>query len=118
MSILIHYYKKYSEYGLKEPDEVLKYTKEYRKCSDLYSEFIDDNIEELKIPDKKLKTNMSQIYQVFKDWYRENHPDTKCPVKSEVKKIFEKRYGKPSKGRWQNIKINILDELSETMDDF
>lgn len=118
MSILIHYYKKYSKYGLKEPNEVMKYTKEYRKCSDLYSEFIDDNIEEFKIPDNKSKTNMTQIYQIFKDWYRENHPDTKCPVKAEVKKIFTTRYGQPIKGKWHNIKINILDELSETMDDF
>ena len=118
MSILIHYYKKYSTDGLKEPDEVMKYTKEYRKCSDLYSEFIDDNIEELKIPDPKLKTTMSQIYQIFKDWYRENHPDNKCPVKSEVKKIFTKKYGIPVKGIWHNIKINIMDDFSEIMDDF
>lgn len=120
MSILIHYYKIYSLKGLVEPSEVLKYTKEYRKDSDIYCSFIDENIEELKLNDKAIKTTMSQIYAVFKDWYRENHPDTKCPIKTDVKKYFEKKYGKARRGNggyWSNIKIKMPDELSDTFDD-
>ena len=120
MSILIHYYKKYLQEGLSEPEEVIKYTKEYRKDSDIYSAFIDENIEELKKNVKSVNTTTSQIYAVFKDWYRENHPDTKCPIKTDVKKYLEKKYGKARRGNggyWCNIKIKMQDELSETYDD-
>lgn len=120
MSILIHYYKKYSTGGLKEPEEVIKYTKEYRKVSDIYAEFIDDNIEVIPAGDKQMITTMSQIYSIFKDWYRENHPDTKCHTKPDVKRYFEKAYGKLKKGNggyWTHIRMKHMDELSETFDD-
>lgn len=120
MSILIHYYKKYSETGLKEPDEVIKYTKDYRKVSDIYAEFIDDNIDEIEPGEKPTNTTVSNIYSIFKDWYRENHPDTKCPIKPDMKRYFEKKYGKAKRGNggyWTHIRVKMQDELSETFDD-
>ena len=121
MSILIHYYAKYVKDGLHEPDEVLKYTNEYRKCSDIYSEFIEENIESIENLDKSKLSSQAQVYGVFKDWYRENRPDSKCPPKSELKASFEKKFGKSIRGSgalcWKDVKLKDMDELSETFDD-
>ena len=121
MSILIHYYVKYVKDGLHEPDEVLKYTNEYRKCSDIYSEFIEENIESIENLDRSKLSSQAQVYGVFKDWYRENRPDSRCPPKSELKASFEKKFGKSIRGSgalcWKDVKLKDMDELSETFDD-
>ncbi len=43
MGLLIEYYKKYKKEGLKEPAEVMKYTEEYKKDSDEFKQWFDDN---------------------------------------------------------------------------
>ena len=121
MSILLHYYKMYQEHGLHEPSEVLKYTSEYRKCSDLYSEFIEDNIDyDIGIDKSKLSTQ-AHIYAIFKDWYRENRPDSKCPPKTDLKTSFEKKYGKCIRANgglcWKGIYMKLIEDVSDSFEE-
>lgn len=118
MSILIHYYKDYAENGLKEPVEVMKYTNEYEKQSDIYSGFIEDHIIEVKTNNEK--TTNKELYSIFKDWYRENRPGNKVPQMSEFKKDIIKKFGKPKRGNggyWSNIKIKFEDSEIENISD-
>ena len=91
MSILIDYYKIYRKHGLKEPEEVTKHTNEYRKNSDNICEFIDENIESSDTSILKI----SEIYSLFRDWYKESQTNPRdCPSRQKVKKYFEKKFGK------------------------
>ena len=125
MSILIHYYNtKYKVHGLHEPDEVTKYTHEYQKVSDQYSDFIDEFIiDSSKTNDnpqeKSTKTYLNRIYGDFKEWYRESLPGEKVPPKKDLKEYFVQRYGKPLIGKggyWSSIKLKS-DEETDSMSD-
>ena len=46
ISYLIEVFKDYKQNGLKEPDEVVQFTKKYQQDSDHFLEFTSENIEE------------------------------------------------------------------------
>lgn len=116
MSILLHYYKDYAENGLKEPAEVMKYTREYEKQSDIYSEFIEEHIIEVNTNNEK--TTNKELYSVFKDWYRENRPGNKVPQMGEFKKDIIKKFGKPKHGTgWTNIRIKFEESEIDNISD-
>jgi P4 family phage/plasmid primase-like protien len=94
MSLLIDvYYAKYKENGIVVPDEVKKYTLNYQKQCDTYSDFIIEAIEETDGEDNKIE--ISDLHDEFKEWYIENFNDNKSlPSKRDFKKYLEKRYGK------------------------
>ena len=118
MSILLHYYKDYAKNGLKEPYEVLKYTREYEKESDIYSEFIEEHI--IEVDANNEKTSNKELYSIFKDWYRENRPGNKVPQMGEFKKDITKKFGAPKRGNggyWTNIKIKFEDSEIDNISD-
>jgi P4 family phage/plasmid primase-like protien len=87
------FYKKYSTNGIKVPDEVKKYTMEYQKQCDMYSDFIIEVIEESNSVDSTI--NIGELHEEFKTWYVENFNDNKSiPSKRDFKKYLEKKYGK------------------------
>ena len=93
MGLLIDvYYKKYRETGLNVPDEVKKYTMEYQRQCDMYSDFIIECMEETE--DKEIKMPIGDLHEELKIWYMENFNDSKTvPSKRDLKKYLEKRYG-------------------------
>ena len=107
MSIIIKYYKIYHTIGLKEPEEVLAYTKSYQQKNDFYMEFAEDIIEETE--NKKDIVKIEELYNMFKNWYKESQGDSKCPARKNLKEYIERRYGKYNNG-WRNIKIKYVDE--------
>ena len=72
MGLLVEEYKKYKKEGLTEPDEVKKKTHEYQKKSDIYLEFISENLEEKESG----KVGIKALYDVFKIWYKDNYHGT------------------------------------------
>ena len=68
MSLLIEYYKKYTETGIREPEEVLKCTREYQKNNDFYLEFKDDKIED----NEMAFLSVNDAFSTFKYWQKEN----------------------------------------------
>jgi len=66
--------------GLQEPEEVTKYTNNYKKKTDVYMEFLDEYIK--KTDDLGDEENVDIIYKYFKGWHRSSY-DEKAPVKNE-----------------------------------
>ena len=93
MSLLINkYYNIYKEEGIIVPEEVSSFTKMYQKNSDLYSEFIFDNL--TKTDNKDDIIGINEIYDEFRIWYQQNYNSNKVPVKRELKNYMEKKFGK------------------------
>ena len=92
MSILLDYYKLYQKEGLKAPEEVTKYTKEFQKNCDIYFDFISRYMK--PISDKNYVVNLEDLFREFKLWYTENNMGGKCICKREMITYLEKKYGK------------------------
>lgn len=92
MSVLLEYYKLYKKEGLKAPDEVTKYTREFQKDCDIYSDFITDKLIQTK--DKRYVVNIGEVFREFKMWHTENSMENKLIGKKELTIYLEKKFGK------------------------
>ena len=84
------YYKDYQKNGIKVPTEVIKFTLEYQKQCDLYTDFITENLEDTKNDNDIIELN--ELYDEFKTWYEETFSNNKYPSKVEFKKYLKKKY--------------------------
>ena len=114
MALLINRFKRYKEYGLKEPYKVKSFTLEYQKSSDIYLEFINEQI--VFTSDKKDKINLTTFYSEFKVWFKEAHTERKCPSRNEFKNNLEEKFGKMKSFGWQFMKIKT-DKLEDSDSD-
>ena len=91
MSLLIHYYSKYLKDGLKEPKEVIEYTKEYQKENDQFLEFINDHIvrDELEVEPLEI----SDLYQAYKSWFSNNFGKDKPKGRKDLRTYMENKFG-------------------------
>jgi P4 family phage/plasmid primase-like protien len=104
--ILNKYFKKYKEndYDIHEPDKVIEATKEYKKDSDIYYEFILQYMEELDPKDPEYGEYVEQInliYDTFKKWYRDCYAENP-PNRKELLKYFKEHQSK-----WKMDQNNI-----------
>ena len=118
MSILIHYYKKYINEGIYEPQDVLNCTKEYQKDNDIMKLYIDEKI--INNDDNFLTIN--DLYNDFKHWFKDAGVSTKQPTKQQITKYMEKQksFGKMKtksgvKG-WHNYSIKITNLIDDNDD--
>jgi P4 family phage/plasmid primase-like protien len=77
MSLLIEYYKKYCETGIKEPDEVMQCTREYQKNNDFYLEFVESELERYDMG----FLSYHDAYNLFKQWQKDNASSFKVKKK-------------------------------------
>jgi hypothetical protein len=93
MSLLLDvYYAKYRIHKIKKvPDEIKNFTLDFKKQSDLYIDFICDNIEDTKNLKDDL-INLNDLYDEFKIWYEDAFGNHKYPPKTEFKKYLIKNY--------------------------
>lgn len=96
MSMLIEYHKEYIKNGIKEPEEVLKCTREYQRSNDCYLDFVESELE--KSNDNSLIK--ADAYTCFKLWVVDNAPPH---FKSIVKKTFTNAVDKILSKGVQNI---------------
>jgi P4 family phage/plasmid primase-like protien len=89
MALLIEYYKKYINTGIKEPEEVLHCTREYQKNNDFYLEFKDDKIEN----DEMAFLSVNDAFTTFKYWQKENNSNVKIK-KRDFMLALDKMCGK------------------------
>ena len=117
MSLLINYYKKYTNEGIYEPEEVLICTKEYQKDNDIMKNYIDERISE--------RTNsfltQNELYADFKYWYKESGLMVKTtPTKNNISKYFIKLYGSyngDSKvNGWKGYELNNINIIDNNDD--
>ena len=91
MWILVQYYKKYQKYGLKEPEEVIKKTKEYQQEMDRFQEFINANIMRTFKEDKH-RILKKDAHTTYIDWMNENYNDTPKLQLSDFTKLMDKKF--------------------------
>jgi phage/plasmid-associated DNA primase len=78
MKLLIDYYKIYvKDRSLVPTEKILKWTNMYKENTDIYLQFINEHMEDSA--NKKDKLHCSQLYGIFKDWFKNNNPNTKVP---------------------------------------
>lgn len=92
MSILLHYYKIYKKEGLTAPDEVTKFTKEFQKDCDIYSDFISQRLDQTS--DLTIGIKPSEIFREFKVWHAENNIAGRVISHKELMVYLEKRFTK------------------------
>lgn len=107
MALLIEYYAKYCEIGIKEPEEVLKCTKEYQRMNDYYMDYVEGELE--KHEGAFLMVN--DAYSVFKTWAKDNLPNVKFK-KNDFSKAMDKIFGKRANINrvegWHNYRVKAL----------
>ncbi len=80
MLLLIEYYTKYIEtHELKPTENILKWTNQYKENTDIYLQFLNECTEESEENDMLT----IDIYDSFKDWFKNNNPNTKIPSNKE-----------------------------------
>lgn len=89
MSILIHWYQRFLEEGMNEPDEVKKATAKYKVDNDKFNEFFDQSLEETSNEFESNKT----IYSHFSNWWSNNYPNSRVPDIKDLRRAMKIKYG-------------------------
>lgn len=84
-----YYLKIYKIDGLNEPKKVTQHTNNYRKDSDVFREFLDDNIE--FVDNKKEKISAGDLWDTFKAWFKLNQTGKMPPKKDLRNYLTEKK---------------------------
>jgi phage/plasmid-associated DNA primase len=96
-----------------EPDKVRAATEIYRKQNDIYRQFAEESITEAK--DKYM--SLTELYNIFKDWFRDSLPGHTVPVKNEIEEYFTKLWGTPDAGKkWKGYRIRTLQDAVDSGD--
>jgi P4 family phage/plasmid primase-like protien len=88
MRILVDYYKQVIKEGIKEPEEVMKHTADYKKENDVLGQFVDSQLE----PNDSSCISLRDIYVEYVSWCRS------CGIRTIVtnlqfNKTFRSQYG-------------------------
>lgn len=99
-----------------EPEKVRAATEFYRKQNDIYRQFIEEQITE----EKNSYMSLTELYSLFKEWFRDSLPGHSVPVKNEIEDYFIKLWGLPEEGkRWKGYKqrqiVIVEDESNNTI---
>lgn len=90
-----------------EPDKVRIATEIYRKQNDIYKQFTDESI----IKDQTKFISLIELYNMFKEWFKESLPGHSIPVKNEVEEYFIKLWGLPETGKkWKGYRQRTLQD--------
>ena len=93
---------------MKEPEEVLHSTNQYKSENDTFSEFhLNKIIHTQNINDKITR---DELYTGFKFWYKNIHEYKPAPSKIEFEKNINKLLGIPINGIYYN-KIKFSDNI-------
>jgi P4 family phage/plasmid primase-like protien len=117
IAYLIFLYEQFGDADLYEPPEVKIATNSYHKINDFYLQFIEERILETK--NQKDFVTLTQVYSIFKMWFKECSPGEKnIPSRIMVKESLEKKMGTLSKGIWKGYKLfDPEEEANAAIDD-
>lgn len=117
--VLVQYYPKYIEEGIREPPIVKAYTEKYWKDQDIYIQYIEDCIifcyadEDETEPDRNAAVSHLELYRHFKGWLNDSMPGMKVPNTRDAREGFEKHLFGFENKKWIGIRIsraeNVLD---------
>jgi len=120
MALLIEYYRKYVAEGIKEPDEVMKCTRDYQRSNDIMMDFIEQEIE--KVPgDDRMQISLGDLFTRFQQWIKDNAPQMKNSItKKTLKAALEKSIGKIHKCNgvevFKECKLKSINDVDDELD--
>ena len=78
MRLLIDYYKIYfKDKSLIPTEKILTWTNMYKENTDIYLQFLNEHVEDSENEEDRL--HCSKLYRLFKEWFKNNNPNTKVP---------------------------------------
>lgn len=90
-----------------EPEKVKSATEIYRKQNDIYKQFVDEII----IEDKTKFISLIEIYNLFKEWFKDSLPGHSVPVKNEIEEYFIKLWGISENGKkWKGYRQRTVQD--------
>lgn len=89
MSMLIHWYQKYLDEGLNEPNDVKKATSKYKADNDKFNDYFDENIDENC---NNFESN-KVIYNHFTSWWSNNYSTLRLPDIKELRRALKIKFG-------------------------
>lgn len=90
-----------------EPEKVRAATEIYRKQNDVYRQFIDESIME----DSSKYISLTELYSMFKDWFKDSLPNHTLPNKNEVEEYFVKLWGSTEPGKkWKGYRQRTIQD--------
>jgi P4 family phage/plasmid primase-like protien len=94
-----------------EPDKVRAATEIYRKQNDIYRQFIEESITE----DPIKYMSLTELYNLFKEWFKDSLPGHSLPNKNEIEEYFCKLWGTTEAGKkWKGYRQRTLqDDLAD-----
>lgn len=112
--ILLEHRKKIAGQPRTEPPKVLEATEFYRKQNDVYRQFVEDNICE----EKHGKLHLNEVYNTFREWFKDGMPGHSVPIKNEVEEYLTKLWGCPESGKmWKGYKIRTIQDKIDSGED-
>ncbi len=113
--VLIQYYPKYIEEGIREPAIVKEYTRKYWEDQDVYSQYVEECLEFVYAdqdetePDKASAITHTELFRHFKNWLLDSMPGTKLPDSKAAREAFNRHLPGFENKRWIGIRI-VRDE--------
>lgn len=93
-----------------EPEKVTMATAAYRRQNDTYRQYVEEYI----IEDSKYSISITELYNSFKEWYKDSLPHHSIPIKNVIKDYFIKLWGEPIRNKWIGYKIrSIQDDIDD-----
>jgi phage/plasmid-associated DNA primase len=105
MAYLVHLYKEGNGFRkLSPPDEVMAYTNEYKKESDVIARFVDEFVhkpDDTHDPEGSVESvDWTTITSAFQEWKRQNELGSRGSSATELKKRLESLFGKYPRSGW------------------
>jgi P4 family phage/plasmid primase-like protien len=98
-----------------EPEKVRYATEVYKRQNDIYRQFIEESI----IEDAKKTITLIELYNIFKDWFKDSLPGHTLPVKNEIEEYFTKVWGSPEAGKkWTGYRQRTIQDDLKNGDAF
>lgn len=94
------------KFGYTEPEKVKLATSDYQKQNDFFKQFEDDVI----VPDETKALSLTELYNYFKEWFRESIPNQTVPNKNDVKDHFMKAWGDQVKRKWRGKRVRTIED--------
>jgi hypothetical protein len=90
-----------------EPDKVRAATEIYRKQNDIYRQFIEESI----IEDSTKYMSLTELYNLFKEWFKDSLPGHTLPNKNEIEEYFSKLWGNSESGKkWKGFRQRTIQD--------
>jgi len=90
-----------------EPEKVRAATEIYRRQNDIYKQFMEESI----IEDETKFISLVELYNLFKEWFKDSLPGNTIPVKNEVEDYFTRIWGALSTGKkWKGYRQRTLQD--------